>query len=96
MASILWEVAERYMTAKYGETWEFFAINRDTPVKSVRENVAMYFGGHVKVSTNDAYDIISELESYGYEWMNHEPTGTTFMAGDPNHFMTATASIIEM
>lgn len=96
MSSILWEIAERYVSAKYGEAWEVFAIDRDTPVKSVRESVAMYFGGHVKVSTNAAHDIIGELESYGYEWITHERTGITFMAGDPNHFMTATASFIEM
>ena len=96
MSSILWDIAERYVSAMHGETWQVFAINRDTPVKSVRENVAMFFGGHVKVSTNDAYGIISELEAYGYEWLTHERTGITFIAGDPNHFMVAAASIIEM
>ena len=96
MSSILWEIAERYVSAKCGETWQVFAIDQATPVKSVRENVAMFFGGHVKVSTNDAKEIISEMKSYGYKWMTHEPTGITFMAGDPNHFITAAASVIEM
>ena len=93
MASTLWEIAERYASAK---AWQVFAIDQATPVKSVRENVAMFFGGHVKVSNGAAKKIIRELESYGYEWMTHEPTGITFMAGDPNHFITAAESFIEM
>lgn len=96
MSSMMWEIAERYMSAKHGETWEIFAIDKATPVKSVRENVAMYIGRHVKVSSDAARDIINEIESYGYGWMTHKSTGITFLAGDPNHFIVAAASIIEM
>ena len=87
-----WEIAERYA----GQETEIFAIDNGAPVKSVRENVAMYLGDSVKVSSSAAHEIIKELEAYGYEWMIHVPTGTTFMAGDPNHFITAVASIIEL
>ncbi|QDF19287.1 hypothetical protein SEA_STICKYNOTE_94 [Corynebacterium phage Stickynote] len=75
---------------------EIFAIDNGAPVKSVRENVDMYLGDSIKVSDTAAHEIIKELEAYGYEWMIHVPTGTTFMAGDPNHFLTAVASIIEL
>ena len=96
MTSLSWEIAEWYVNTKYGVKWQVFAINQATPVKSVRENVARLFGGHVKVSNGAAKEIIGELEAYGYKWMTHEPTGTTFMAGDPDHLITAAASVIEM
>ena len=88
----MWEIAEKYM----GQEMEIFAINKSTPVKSVRENVEMYLGESVKVSTTSAKEILRELEAYGYKWVAHHPTGIVFMAGDPNHFLTAVASIIEL
>ena len=88
----MWEIAEKYM----GQEMEIFAINKATPVQSVRENVEMYLGESVRVSTTSAKEIIKELEAYGYKWVEHKPTGIVFMAGNPNHFLTAVASIIEL
>ena len=88
----MWEIAEKYME----QDTEIFAINKSTPVQSVRENVEMYLGKHVKVSTTSAKEILRELEAYGYKWVEHKPTGIVFMAGNPNHFLTAVASIIEL
>jgi precorrin-6B methylase 2 len=93
----VWEIAEKYAGRSTAyKDMEIFAIDKSAPIKSIRENVGIYLGESVKVSASSAKEILRELETYGYQWIEHQPTGIAFMAGNANHFLTAVASTIEL
>lgn len=92
------DVADNYMTAKYGDMYcgDFFLIDYNAQIKSVRNETKAYLGGDVTVTPGDAQNIIHELKAGGYRWVTDTATGITFMAGFPNDFLTAVTMVIEL
>lgn len=91
-------VADNYMTAKYSSMYfgDFFLIDYNAPVDSIQDDIKHYLDDGITVTPEDAQNIIHELKAGGYRWVTDTATGIAFMAGIPNHFISAVTKVIEL
>lgn len=81
---------ENYMVDEYGYTMEFAAIDRNAPVKTLRDEVRSFMGDDVKISNKVARYILHDLhESAFYD-------NCEWYALNPNDLMVAVATFVEL